>query len=136
LFGVDYPTEVLEGWEIIAKDAGPCEVRRIEKPDGIATFGSGASRAREWLNYLKGNSEFPQWRRAPIALLRQIMQNGEVATVGGAVQIGLLTKKGFEVYFDAVIRPEVGRPEFKWRGFDISEASRIGRCMSIMRGTS
>lgn len=137
LFGVDPPTEILQGWEITTDGEGACKIQPIEMLDGIATYGTGASLAREKLNFLKGDIEFPAWRRAPVALLRQMLLNKEMDTVGGAVQVGMLTKKGFEVYFDVLMRPpSVGLPEFKWRGFDLQEASRVGKCIAIIRGTS
>ena len=57
--------------------------------------------------------------------------------VGGAVQIGLLNPKGFELCF-GVAQTTAGRPlpYMSYRGFEISSVMKVGLCITIMRGVT
>jgi hypothetical protein len=94
-------------------------------------FGTGAQEAREKYQLTEGG---PTGRR-PLHFIRHLLPRTSRTDVGGGVQVGRLSPVGFQLFFDG--QPvEQGFPAavMRYRGFDISDVSRVGDAFVNMPG--
>jgi len=138
LVGLDHGTGPLDGYIIDAHLAdGTPTIRRMDMPEEIPLLGSGAALARVGIDAMKETLGSSRWRREPLTIVRHLISKGPVPTVGGAVQMGVLSSNGFELHFDVSVRSlDDVIPQFLYRGFDMMEVGRVGMCTAIMRGVS
>ena len=144
LLGNNHGTGSAEAWVIEAGvfdtgDLSPkadVSVRRIDDTDAISTFGTGGKAANLWIERFKEGTGYAYPKSKIRNFIRDIVHE-DAQDVGGAVQIGMLIPNGFELCFD-VAQPTAGRPlpYMSYRGFEMNSISKIGPCITIMRGVT
>ena len=72
-------------------------------------------------------------------MIRRTLKHELEGTIGGGVQIGVLTEAGFELSFDAqsiTAGDPVGQPLVKmtYRGFDLHHIAKVGNAQVILTG--
>jgi hypothetical protein len=144
LIGYDDPTSALDGWLIEAdvidnKAEVTTRQLNLRDPGEIEVFGTGAKDALAALDNYACHRTSPHWRREPLQMIRQTLKQDRDGTVGGGVQIGLLTEAGFELNFDVqplTVGDPVGQPLVKmtYRGFRLHEIAKVGDAQVILTG--
>ncbi len=142
LGGYDENALAITTWMVESRrteDGMTHEVRQLQiPPGGIEVLGSASKWALEQLRAFKPAGA--GWRREPLEMIRHQLTEDTQSDIGGGVQIGMITKEGFELCFDA--RPftagvsRIGDPllAVKYRGFDFGDVSHVGSAFSSLRG--
>lgn len=142
LIGRDDPTGRLEAWMIeFTHTSASADLHKrsikLPKANPVEFFGTGSDAAKKRLDALPPR-RVAELRR-PLTMIRTLLHDDVEETIGGGVQIGLLSPEGFEVHFDAenlTIGMPIGRPlvDMRFRGFDFYEISTVGFAFSTLRG--
>jgi hypothetical protein len=145
LVGYGDRADAASGWLIRAdpyESGTQARVRELftTSPDAIEILGSGSVEARRRLSEM--DADLSRLRREPLEMIRRWLGDDPQDDVGGGVQIGLVTRDGFELFADAqMFRAgfgRVGQPlsVMTYRGFDDGVVGRVGCAFSTIRGLS
>ncbi|HEY4276332.1 MAG TPA: hypothetical protein VGM68_12660 [Rhizomicrobium sp.] len=144
LIGYDDSSGVLDGWLIeasVLENKAVVTTRQLQLrgPDEIEIFGTGKTDALATLENYARHRAAPHWRREPLEMIRQNLKHDREGTVGGGVQLGVLTEAGFELSYDVQplrVGDPVGQPlvKMKYRGFDLHDISKVGDAQVILTG--
>lgn len=130
LIGFDATLGTIDGWMIetgrCSDETGP-KLRRMDLAQGdIEIFGNGSKQARGELNGLRSEGN-PLWHREPLEMIRRHLNGEPEADVGGGVQLGYISREGFQLLFDAQpVAPGHQIPIMRFRGFDFSDIRTVG----------
>jgi len=140
LIGYDVATAAPDGWSIKTNNANAePELRRLklDRSDSIEILGSGTLAAQEAFPRLCLSD--PRWKQEPLTMIRAHLSGETAGDVGGGVQLGQVSEKGFELFFD--VRPltcggycdsPIG--SMYYRGFDMFDITRIGHAFTTLTG--
>jgi hypothetical protein len=111
----------------------------LNAPEGIEIFGNGKPDALAALDKYSSHKKSQFWHREPLQMIRQSLKEDRDGSVGGGVQIGILTPGGFQVSFD--VQPlsfgdTFGQPFTKmmYRGFNFNDIGRVGDSFVTLTG--
>lgn len=144
LFGHDDPSGFLDAWLVetrVERNGAGCQIRQLQlsAPPAIEFFGNGRQDALATLAAWQNRRTSSYWGREPLHMIRESLRDDRLGGVGGAVQLGIATRTGFELYFDVqgsiVLNRVVQSPlQMTYRGFDVNDVMRVGNAFVAMRG--
>lgn len=139
LIGYDDSATTIEAWKVETDAIANITVQQLAIiPGDMNLFGSGRRQAKKVLAARPARG----WGQEPLQIMRRHLKADAQIDVGGGVQIGMATRDGFELCFDAepftagVSRAGEPLVALKYRGFNFSEISRVGPTFSTLRGVS